>query len=402
MSRILQINVVANWGSTGRIAEEIGQLLISKGWDSYLAYGRGKPQSKSRLIRVGSNWDMYSHVIQSRFLDNHGLASKRATEKFIQQIIDIHPDIIHLHNIHGYYLNYPLLFSYLNQANIPIVWTFHDCWPFTGHCAYFDFVNCEKWKEQCHSCQALNTYPISFLDASKKNYALKMRYFTQVPKMTLVPVSNWLNGLLHESFLSHYQSRVIHNGINTELFSPTIDDSIREKYKIGNRFIVLGLTNIWAERKGLNDILKLDEIIDHSIYQIVLVGLSEKQIKQIPNSIVGIPRTDSIEDLVKLYSLAGVFINPTWEDNFPTTNLEALACGTPVITYQTGGSPEAIDEKTGYVVSKGDVNALYEAIIKVHEGNIKREDCRERAVSLYNKETCYSKYIDLYNSLLCK
>ena len=184
------------------------------------------------------------------------------------------------------------------------------------------------------------------------------------------------------------------------MFLPTLDDSIRDKYNLGNRFIILGLTNIWAARKGLNDILKLNEIIDHSVYQIVLVGLNEKQIKQMPDSIVGIPRTDSIEDLVKLYSLAGVFINPTWEDNFPTTNLEALACGTPVITYQTGGSPEAIDEKTGFVVSKGDVDSLYEAIGKVYEGSISREDCRKRAERLYDKNSCYSKYIDLYNSLI--
>ncbi len=400
MPKLLQINIVANWGSTGRIAEEIGQLAISKGWESYIAYGRGKPQSQSQLIRVGSNLDMYSHVIQSRLLDNHGLASKKATERLIQKIVDISPDIIHLHNIHGYYLNYPTLFSFLNKANIPVIWTFHDCWPFTGHCAYFDFVNCNKWKEQCHSCEALNTYPVSIFDASSRNYALKKQYLTQVPQMVLVPVSHWLDGLIHESLLSHYDSKVVHNGINTELFLPTFDDSIRDKYKLGNRFIILGLTNIWAARKGLNDILKLNDIIDHSIYQIVLVGLNEKQMKQIPDSIIGIPRTDSLDDLVKLYSLAGVFINPTWEDNFPTTNLEALSCGTPVITYQTGGSPEAIDEKTGYVVPKGDVNALYEAVGKVYEGNIKRDDCRKRAINLYDKNSCYAKYIDLYNSLL--
>lgn len=400
MPKLLQINVVANWGSTGRIAEEIGQLAISKGWESYIAYGRGTPQSKSQLIRIGSNLDMYSHVVQSRLMDNHGLASKKATERFIKQIVDLKPDVIHLHNIHGYYLNYPVLFSFLNKANIPVIWTFHDCWPFTGHCAYFDFVNCEKWKEQCYSCKALNTYPQSFVDASRKNYILKKQYLTKVPHMVMVPVSHWLDGLIHESFLSHYKSKVIHNGINTNLFLPILDESIRDKYKLGNRFIILGLTNIWAARKGLNDILKLNEIIDHSIYQIVLVGLNEKQMKQIPNTIVGIPRTDSIEDLVKLYSVAGVFINPTWEDNFPTTNLEALACGTPVITYQTGGSPEAIDEKTGFVVPKGDVIALYEAIGKVYDGSISRQECRKRAINLYDKNLCYSKYIDLYNSLL--
>ena len=218
--------------------------------------------------------------------------------------------------------------------------------------------------------------------------------------MVLVPVSKWIYTLISESFLSHYKTHVIHNGININIFKPTIDHTIINKYHIKKRFIILGLASIWGARKGLNDILELNNIINHDIFQIVLVGLTKKQIKQLPPSIVGIPRTDSIQDLVKLYSHAGVYINPTWEDNFPTTNLEALACGTPVITYDTGGSPEAIDEKTGFVVPRGDVKKLYETIIKVQEGNIKREDCRLRAERLYNKEDRFQEYINLYNSLL--
>ena len=218
--------------------------------------------------------------------------------------------------------------------------------------------------------------------------------------MVLVPVSNWLNEFVAESFLSHYRTHVIHNGINIDLFKPTKDKSIINKYHIKERFIILGLTNIWAKTKGLNDFIELDSIIDHNIFQIVLVGLNNKQIRQIPNTIIGIPRTDNIQDLVKLYSQAGVFVNPTWEDNFPTTNLEALACGTPVITYDTGGSPEAIDEKTGYVVPKGNIIKLYEAIKYVQQGKISRDECRLRAVKLYNKEDRFKEYIDLYNSLL--
>ena len=397
---ILQINVTCNWGSTGRIAEEIGQLIISNGNKSYIAYGRDYNTSQSNLIYIGNKFNVYHHYIYSRLLDKHGLASKIATKNLIKKIVEINPDIIHLHNIHGYYLNYPLLFRFLSSVNIPIVWTLHDCWSFTGHCAYFDFVNCNKWKKQCYNCKALNTYPKSLIDSSRKNYLIKKHCLTKVPNMILVPVSNWLNKLLSESFLSHYKTHIIHNGININIFKPIIDKTILNKYHIKEKFIILGLTNIWAERKGLNDILTLNHIIDHNVYQIVLVGLTKKQINQLPQSIIGIPRTDSVEDLVKLYSYAGVYINPTWEDNFPTTNLEALACGTPVITYDTGGSPEAIDEKTGYVVPKGNVNQLYEAIIKVQEGNIKREDCRQRAERLYNKEDRFREYIDLYKSLL--
>lgn len=398
--KILQINVTCNWGSTGRIAEEIGELVILNGWDSYIAYGRNFIPSHSQTIRIGNTLDVYLHAAYSRLLDKHGLASQRATSDLIKKIKQINPDIIHLHNIHGYFLNYPLLFMYLNSIKTPIIWTLHDCWPFTGHCSHFEFINCHKWKKQCHHCKGLNIYPKALIDASSKNYELKKQYLTKVPKMVLVPVSKWLDNLISESFLSHYKTHVIHNGININIFKPTIDHTIINKYHIKKRFIILGLASIWGARKGLNDILELNNIINHDIFQIVLVGLTKKQIKQLPPSIVGIPRTDSIQDLVKLYSHAGVYINPTWEDNFPTTNLEALACGTPVITYDTGGSPEAIDEKTGFVVPRGDVKKLYETIIKVQEGNIKREDCRLRAERLYNKEDRFQEYINLYNSLL--
>lgn len=398
--KLFQINSTYNWGSTGRIAEEIGQTIIREGGDSYLAYGRYYNNGASKPIRIGNTLDIYNHVFISRLFDKHGLGSKSSTLRLIDQIKTIQPTILHLHNIHGYYLNYSILFDYLSKANTPIVWTLHDCWPFTGHCAYFDFINCDKWKKQCHECKGLNTYPKAFIDSSQKNFSLKKQYLTQVPNMVLVPVSNWLDRLVSESFLSHYKTHVIHNGINIDLFKPTIDETIFKKYNINNKFIILGLTNIWAERKGLNDIIRLNEIIDHSVFQIVLVGLTTKQIKQIPQSIIGIPRTDSIQDLVKLYSHAGVFINPTWEDNFPTTNLEALACATPVITYNTGGSPEAIDDKTGYVVPKGDIDNLYEAIKNVYNGCIDREECRNRAVRLYNKENRFKEYINLYNSLL--
>lgn len=398
--RILQINVTCNWGSTGRIAEDIGKLIIKGGGENYIAFGREYNNSQSQLIRIGNKLDIYKHVIQSRLFDKHGLSSKKTTIKFLERIKEIKPDIIHLHNIHGYFLNFPILFGYLSKADIPVVWTLHDCWAFTGHCAYFDYVNCDRWKIQCYDCKALNTYPKAFIDSSHKNYLLKKEYLTNIPNMVLVPVSHWLDKLVSESFLSHYKTSVIHNGINIDLFKPIIDERIIDKYQLKERFIILGLTNIWAERKGLNDILQLNQLIDHDKFQIVLVGLTKKQIKKLPLSIIGIPRTDSIEDLVKLYSHAGVYINPTWEDNFPTTNLEALACGTPVITYNTGGSPEAIDEKTGYVVPRGDVQKLHEAIKKVQEGNIKREDCRLRAEKLYNKEDRFKEYIELYKSLL--
>jgi glycosyltransferase involved in cell wall biosynthesis len=292
------------------------------------------------------------HGLQTRIFDNHGMASKIATKKLIKQIKQINPNIIHLHNIHGYYLNYAILFEYLNELNIPIVWTLHDCWSITGHCTYFSFVGCNKWKSECYSCPQKKSYPTSwFIDRSKENFRLKKKHFTSLSNMTIVPVSNWLSDLIKESYLHKYPIRTIHNGIDLSVFKPSDSEKFKSMYNIQNKFILLGVANKWELRKGLKDFVELSNLLD-SDYKIVLVGLSRKQIEQLPDNILGIERTESVEGLAEIYSAGDVFLNPTYEDNFPTTNLEALACGTPVITYETGGSPEAIDESTGIGTGK--------------------------------------------------
>jgi len=396
MPKLLQINVTANWGSTGKIAEDIGKTAVANGWESYIAYGRDtQPTSLSHLIRIGNKWDMYYHGLQTRLFDRHGLASKRATRDFIEIVKRINPDVIHIHNIHGYYINYEILFEYLSIANKPIVWTLHDCWPFTGHCAYFDMANCEQWKTGCDTCEHQYVYPTANLCSnSAKNYRKKIDAFTSVKNMMFVPVSDWLLGFLGESFLNKYPRMTIHNGIDTNIFAP-----IRVEKKRNNRFLIIGVASVWAERKGMKDFVELRKLLPTE-YDITLIGLNKEQIDSLPLGINGISRTNSLSELVEYYAVADIYVNPTYEDNFPTTNLEALACGTPVITYDTGGSPEAIDETTGIVVPQGDVKALAEAILKLRREPLSSEACRKRAEVYFDKDKCFKQYIDLYNELI--
>ncbi len=401
MPTLLQINTVVNRGSTGRIAEDIGKVVMANGWNSYITYGRYIRPSQSNLVRIGTQCDVYKHVLQTRLFDKHGLCSERATEKLVSDINIIKPDIIHLHNIHGYYLNYPILFRFLGEYGAPVVWTLHDCWTFTGHCANFSFVGCNKWKNCCYDCIQKRCYPASLWDGSKRNYLLKKKYFTLVENMVLVPVSTWLRVLLSDSFLSCYPTRRIYNGVDVDVFRPvSIEKWIYEKGFCGKR-MVLGVANNWDNRKGLKDFLELRKIL-FSDYIVVLVGLKDKQIKSLPEGIIGIKRTDSVEELAMYYSAASVFVNPTWEDNFPTVNLEALACGTPVITYRTGGSVEAVTDETGLVVEQGDIQGLARAIYEMSSKDRKKLEivCRKRVLDCFNKDDRYSDYLNLYNNLL--
>ncbi|UJH67024.1 glycosyltransferase [Allomuricauda sp. SCSIO 65647] len=399
---LLQINSVVNTGSTGRIAEDIGKVAINHGWHSHIAHGRHGNRSESITIKIGNKLNNYFHVINTRIFDNHGFSADLATKSFIRKIEELQPDIIHLHNLHGYYLNVKALFEYLATKPIPIVWTLHDCWSFTGHCAYFDLVNCQKWKTECSDCPQKNNYPASFVfDRSKENYYLKKKLFNSLENLTLTPVSYWLKSLLADSFLSDLPTKVMHNGIDLKKFTVKPSGNFKNKYKPNNEFVILGVANPWSPRKGYADMLKLSKKVGED-EKIIMVGLDKDKAKGLPKNIIGIEKTESLDDLAKLYSLADVFINPTYQDNFPTTNIEALACGTPIITYDTGGSPEAIDEHTGFVVSKGDINSLALQIRKIKELGKEHftDACRKRAESLYDKEKKYLEYFNLYNQLL--
>ncbi|WP_176013738.1 glycosyltransferase [Victivallis sp. Marseille-Q1083] len=397
MVRILQINVTANNGSTGRIAEGIGNAIRDAGFESRIAWGRVGRDSSSRLIQIGNHWDCRWHGLESRLLDNHGQASRHATGELIRQMEAIKPDIVHLHNIHGYYLNYPTLFQYLSKKDIPIVWTLHDCWSFTGHCTYFDYIGCNKWQTGCNNCPQGNSYPASWLfDRSRQNWIDKKHFFTMPRRMTLVPVSRWLAELVQGSFLNRYPFRVIHNGIDIRNFRPHNSEAVKEKYGWQREKILLGVASVWSSRKGLADFVKLANMLP-SPYRLVLVGLSKKQMRRLPENMTAIPRTESIAELAELYSVAEVFINPTWEDNFPTTNLESIACGTPVITYRTGGSVESIRPDTGIIVEQGDLGGVLNAVNYTTK-NV--ENCRNYALKHFRQEDRFLEYVKLYQEIL--
>lgn len=393
--RILQINTEANAGSVGKIAEEIGKSLLANGDESYIAYGREARSSKSILIKIGNNLNPYLHGAYNLLTDKHGFASVSATKKFIKAIGKINPDLILLHNLHGYYLNIEILFEYFSIVKKPIVWTFHDCWPFTGHCTHFENINCFKWRTHCESCPKINHYPKSYVDNSRFNFSQKKRLFTSLSNLTIVTPSNWLNNYTIQSFFKEFVVKTIHNGIDIDLFKP-----IKQK---AEKPYVLFVSNRWIYTKGYDDIFKLRALIDNEI-DFVVVGMNAKQLKSLPAGIKGYKRTRDLNQLVQLYSNTLCLINPTYSDNFPTVNLEALACGTPVITYNTGGSPEAIDKHTGFIVDKGDVSGIAKAVIEI--SNCDKIDiskkCRQRAEALFDKKNVSLEYINLFKNILEK
>lgn len=392
--KILQINSVYGIRSTGRIVHQLHYAAQSMGWESHVIYGRIQQNNEINVHYIGNKTQVVYEMGRTAIFGHHGLGSIKWTERIIEQITIIQPDIIHLHNIHGYYINIELLFAYLKQINVPIVWTLHDCWSYTGHCAYYSFVNCEKWKTGCHHCPALKSYPYSMLsDRSQKNYVEKKYFFTGLEKCTLVSPSKWLGKEVKESYLKDYLNEVIPNGIDLEIFKPQTN-------VFNTRFTILAVANIWEERKGLKYCLELSEYL-HSDEQLVIIGLNDVQLKGLPKNVIGIKRTESINDLVEWYNRADVYINPTLEDNFPTTNLEALACGTPIVTFNTGGSVESVNEMTGLVVETNS-EALYKGvqIIKKRGKNAYSQACRAYAMNHYSKEKMNQSYLDLYKRML--
>lgn len=360
--KILMINSVCGTKSTGRICTDLALELEQRGHSVKIAYGRGKvPAQYVRFgHRIGTDKDVAVHGSMARVFDTCGYGSRNATRRFIEWMKQYDPDVIHLHNLHGYYINVPLLFKYLKHANKRIIWTLHDCWPFTGHCCYFDYADCSKWHTQCTACPEKKEYPASiFQDRSKKNFIEKKQLFSGLADMTLVTPSKWLAAQVRESFLQSYPVYTIPNWVNLSSFSPTAGNA-REHYSLGSKRVVLGVASVWDRRKGLDIFLQLDAQLGKE-YQIVLVGLSEAQLKKLPKTIIGISHTSSVNELAELYTLADVFVNPTYEDNYPATNLEAIACGTPVVSFAAGGSGESA-AMYGTVVQSRSIDALVQAI----------------------------------------
>lgn len=395
MYKLLLINITRNQGSTGKITEQIGLMMQQRGWDVCVVHGaRFVNPSSLPSYQIQSKCEEYYHALKSLLFDADGLGSINATKKLVGFIKEYKPNVIHINNLHGYYLNYKILFEYLNSTQIPIVMTLHDCWAFTGHCVHFVTANCERWKIGCGNCPQIHSVPKSiFFDRSERNYWTKKHYIATNKNLHLVCVSNWIKDFAKHSIYSKHPIYLIHNGIDVEIYRPTVK-------KRKDKFCILGVGNPWSKEKGLFDILKLRDLLPENEFDITLVGLNKKQKDSLPHGITGVLRTNDQRELVDLYSQSHVFINPTYADTFPTTNLEALACGTPVITYNTGGSPEALSTDTGFIVEQGDIIALAETIKEMKEHPLSWKTCRYRVEQYFDKNKCFLKYASLYENLI--
>lgn len=391
--KVCQINIFGNL-STGRIAVDIYRTLRENGHEGIVAFARNSIPNDVPHYKFGNKKSIYLDALQSRLRDNAGFNSICPTRQLLKKISEYDPDIIHLHNLHGYYLNVEMLFEYLKERGKPVVWTLHDCWSFTGHCCNFEFVGCNKWKEGCERCPQTHAYPSSIVDHSKRNYIRKKGIFANVDKLTIVTPSIWLKDLVKQSYMSKYHVEVIRNGVDLSVFKPT-EGKWMEKNHIDEKKIILGVAGSWSPTKGLNDIIEISKKLPKE-YKVVVVGVDKRQKRSIPESILAIERTNNPYELAEIYSSAQVFINPTYDDNFPNVNIEALACGTPVITYNTGGGPEIINDMNGAIVPKGDINLMVDRVIHTQK---KADNCIMTAQE-FERNKCYHQYIQLYKELL--
>lgn len=408
MKRLLQINTCITQ-STGRIAQQIGETAISNGWESYIAYPARaqKVESKSHLLVIGNKYDQYLHALLSRAFDCCGFLSKRATKRLICQIEQIKPDVIHLHNIHGYYLNLPILFDYLRETRIPVVWTIHDCWAFTGHCVHYTCVSCMRWKTGCYDCPRKRSYPSSLLlDRSKRNYEIKKRAYENMPNLTLVPVSYWLDHEISQSILRKYPIHVIQNGIDVNVFCPRNDsiEKVRKKYGLCGKYVILGVATGWSKEVGLSTFFRLRKQLSDD-FVIVMVGCTPKLSSQLPKGIVGISRTNNVDELAEIYSTADILFNGSYQETFGLVTAEALSCGTAVIVYDSTACPEIVTKETGYIVELKNEQQVLNCILKDYELNEEERlqrsiKCRAYAVSHFDKNEKYNEYVKLYNEVL--
>ncbi len=385
--KVLMVNSVCGIRSTGRICSDIAVTLEEQGHECKIAYGRESvPQDKLKFAhKIGSGFGVKAHAGLSRIFDRAGFYSSRSTKKFIGWIEEYKPDIIHLHNLHGYYINVKILFEYLKRADIPVVWTLHDCWSFTGHASYCDAIGCDKWQTVCGRCPQKARYPKSLVfDRSKSNYLQKKQLFTGVKNMTIVTPSAWLRDLVCKSFLGGYNICVVGNGVDKSVFRPT-ESAFRQQHGLEGKKIVLGAASAWNERKGFGDFIELSRILDDR-FKVVMVGVTERQKAMLPDNILAVTRTENARQLAEIYSAADVFVNPTYEDVSSMVNLEAQACGTPAITYKTGGACETVPPEN--VAKQGDVQGLADLLnreLKLNDYVRSDRDMAEEYIKIYNK-----------------
>lgn len=401
--RIFQLNTVCGIKSTGRIAAEIGKLVEAEGGQCRIGCGANPvPDAVAHMafktLSVPKR-KLYTQMI--RFFDADGFFNRSGTRRLIREMERFQPDVVHLHNIHGGYLHAETLFRYLRKKNLPVVWTLHDCWPFTGHCAYFDYSGCQRWLTQCRNCPQKHSYPVCIgLDRSRRNHIRKRKAFAGLSNLTMVTPCRWLQEHLRQSHMGGYPARVIYNGVDLTAFAPTPSD-IRQRYGLTEGILLLAVAAEWDERKGLRYLLKAAKQLGPD-YHFVIIGLSPEQIAALPEGLTGIQHTANVQELAQWYTAADCLVNPSMEDNMPMVNLEALACGTPIAAFRTGGTPEALSETTGLLVDKADVDGLCHAIRQLGPKTPERtEACLQRAQSFDAKRT-FEDYLRLYREVAGK
>jgi putative colanic acid biosynthesis glycosyltransferase len=384
------VNSVAGYGSTGRLVDELARM---KGLESRIYFGRKENSARADTFRLADPWTIFMQAAATFTANRQGWTNAKGTKKAVEDLEKFQPDLVHLHNLHGYYLDCPTLFAWLKQSGVPVIWTLHDCWSFTGHCAHYDQIQCRQWQKDCGNCPALNQYPWTWSKTGvKRAYADKKALFTSLgSQLTIVTPSHWLADQVHQSFLKDFDCRIIPNGIDLHVFHP-VESSWRRENGLEGKRIILAVASIWTAAKGYEDLKKAAALLQED-EKLAVIGVSAKQKKELEScGILAIERTSDVNTLVQMYTASDVFWNPTYEDTFPTVNLEALACGCPVVTYQTGGSPEAVDVQTGTAVSQGDVRGALKAMRRLQ---VDRDACRKRA-QCFSQETMLEAYRKLY------
>ena len=393
--KIVQINCVYGTASTGRIVKGIEECARASGLECIAAYSQGTADDRE-AFRFGSIVEQKVHALLSRLTGLQGYFSYFGTRELLKKLDNMKPDVVHLHNLHSNNINLKMLLHYLAKHNITTILTLHDCWFFTGKCCHFTMAGCEGWKTGCNNCPNLKEDNKSlFFDRSGKMQRDKQKWFANIPHLFVVGVSEWVTELAKESaVLSGAEKfQVIHNGIDLEAFQPR-DSDLRQKLGLEGQFIALGLAMGMSRRKGSYDFFKMAEMLPEGV-TLVLAGLTQEQIKSLPGNIIGINRTNDVTQLSKVYSMADVFLNPSYEDTFGLVNAEALACGTPVITYRTGGCTEIVDETCGIVVECGDTLAMLAAVEHMKEEIFPAAACRKRA-QMFAQQERYHDYVTLY------
>ena len=395
--KVLIINSHFSAGGPPNIVNGIYDVLIETGIECKIAAARNEVVKNKDSFVIESKLTVLSNAIFSRLFDNEGLNAKLATKRLLKFIKDYNPDIIHLHNLHGYYINIEILFDYLRRCDKRIVWTLHDCWAFTGHGALCSSIACTKWINGCFKCPLQKDYPKSFIDKSKRNYLIKKRVFSGIPNLVIVTPSKWLRQCVKQSFLKNYDVEIINNGIDQSKFFYRNSNYLAEKYNLFGKTILLAVANVWNKNKGFNDFMELSKLLkDDSV--IVMVGLNEKQLASIPSNVVGLGKTKNIDELIEIYQSSNFFVNLTYCDTYPTVNIEALSCGLPVITYNTGGSPEIIDDLYSTVVEQGNVTKIADTIDILKCKEIDRNYIAKYACRFDRKAT-FMEYIKIFKGL---